>query len=357
MKIFAQKMECFGLDISETSLKIAKLGESGRSLCLECFGETALPAGIIDEYKVKDQQKFSAFVKKAMTQVKGKKLKTKNVISSLPEEKSFLDLFQMPAVKAEELEQAVRFEASNHIPMAMEDVYFDFEKVETETKGKFQEILIAASPKEIADSYLTGLKLAGLKPQAMEIEGLSVARSIVKKGVFHKPQLLIDFGQNRTSFMMFSGRALRFTSTIPISSRVLTEKIAEKMKVDNKKADQIKLQEGLTGKKPVLNAMLSSLTDLASQISSHLKYYQSHSAKVQPKAKIQELEKILLCGGGANLKGLPEFLSSNLNVAVELANPWVNILEEPLNYVPELPYKESLGYATALGLALKSYEN
>lgn len=42
-----------------------------------------------------------------------------------------------------------------------------------------------------------------------------------------------------------------------------------------------------------------------------------------------------------------------LKVPVELGNPWINILPKPLKEVPELPYEKSLGYTTALGLALR----
>jgi len=36
-----------------------------------------------------------------------------------------------------------------------------------------------------------------------------------------------------------------------------------------------------------------------------------------------------------------------------LANPWVNILPEGQRETPELLFEKSLGYTTALGLALR----
>ena len=67
----------------------------------------------------------------------------------------------------------------------------------------------------------------------------------------------------------------------------------------------------------------------------------------------KEVEKILLCGGGANLKGLANFLALELKSPVELGNPWINILPEPLKEIPELPYEKSLSYTSTLGLALR----
>jgi len=61
----------------------------------------------------------------------------------------------------------------------------------------------------------------------------------------------------------------------------------------------------------------------------------------------------LLCGGGANLKGLSELLALELKIPVEIGNPWVNILPEDQKEVSGLSTEKSLGYAAALGLALR----
>ncbi len=69
------------------------------------------------------------------------------------------------------------------------------------------------------------------------------------------------------------------------------------------------------------------------------------------------VQKIWLSGGGASLKGLAGFLSSEFKIPVELGNPWINILPEPLKEVPQLPFEESLKYTTALGLGLRGVKD
>jgi len=108
-------------------------------------------------------------------------------------------------------------------------------------------------------------------------------------------------------------------------------------------AEKIKLKHGLKGKK-VLKATAPLLDDLVKQAKKCIAYYQTHDGRI---------EQVLLCGRGANLKGLSDFISSKLKIPVKLANPWVNILPEPLKEVPGLSFKDSLGYTTALGLALR----
>lgn len=350
LKIFLQKPGAFGLDISDLSLKIAKLDKNR----LTSFGETKIPAGIIKEGEVRDKEKLSQVIEKAVKEVKGKKLKTKYVILSLPEEKSFLDVLQIPLMKKEELEAAVRFEAENHIPLSLDEVYFDFKQVQSIFNQKnYQEVLINACPKKIVDSYVEATKGAGLQPRALEIECLAITRALIKNEISNYPLLIIDFGGTRTTFIIFSGKSLRFTSTIPVSSQKLTESISKNLNLDLAGAERLKREQGLEGKKEVFDSMIPPLTDLIEQIKTHLDYYQSHEKKAQISHYGRGVEKILLCGGGANLKGLINFLETELKLEVELGNPWSNILEEPLKEVPEMSFKDSLSYATALGLALR----
>lgn len=350
-----QNAPSFGLDISTFSLKIAKLEKNGKNLRLVSFNQVKVPLGVIDEFKVKDEAKLASIIKEAIGKAKGAKIKERHVVASLPEEKSYLDVFRLPILEEKDLAGAVRFEAENHIPMALDDVYFGFEKLPIESeKQKFQEVLVVATPKEIVDSYISCLKMAGLQPVAMEVECLAVARALTQKNVIYKPLLMIDFGETRASFMIFSGRALRFTATIPVSSQSLTEALAKKLNVGLAKAEELKCQEGLYQDKEVTEAMSPILMNLAEQVKTHLQYYISQNSKTTKTAV--KLSKILLCGGGANLKGLPEFLSANLGLPVELANPWLNILPQMARAteIPPIPFCQSLGFTTALGLALRS---
>jgi phosphoribosylformylglycinamidine synthase len=66
------------------------------------------------------------------------------------------------------------------------------------------------------------------------------------------------------------------------------------------------------------------------------------------------VEKIIISGKGATIKGLTYFVASELKIPVEVANPWINILPKKFNLLPPITHEESLAYATVLGLALRS---
>jgi type IV pilus assembly protein PilM len=356
MNFFSQKFDIFGLDFSDLSLRIVHLQPRHKQSFLACFGEAKIPPGVIQSGEVTDINKLSEIIKQALGNVKGKRLTTKYVVSSLPEEKSFLDVLSLPMMDDKELESAIVFEAENYFPIPISDVYFDFKKEnKLVAMSKSQNIMIAATPKKIVNSYLEALKLAGLFPVAMEIESLAIARALINQNETTAPLLIIDFGESRTSFIIFADNLVRFTSTINVSSRQLTEAIALQLKTTQEEAEKIKRDEGLDGNPKVLQAVSAPLRELTNQIQNHLEYFytqNSHSASLNRDFKISQ---IWLCGRGSNLKGLADFLSKGLGIKVDLGNPWINILSYPLKEVPILSFQESLGYTTALGLALRAF--
>ena len=411
LEVLTFKPEAFGLDISDLSLKIIKLKKIKNGFDLATFGEQNLKPGIIKGGEIKDEKALSEVIKEALNKVQGEKLKTKYVIASLPEEKAFLQVIQMPRMSEEELKSAVIYEAENYIPLPIEEVYLDSQVIppvypvrDYKDKEKRQrdqisngvynhldhfDVLIAALPKKTVDPYLSVLKMAKLEPVSLEIESLSISRALIKGEVSAFPVLLIDLGATRTSFIIFSGHSLRFTSSIPVSSGNFTEIISKTLGVDLAEAEKLKIKYGLeekiqinkikkgTEKKTdynpptassrsqseraprgkIFEALIPPLVDLIQQIERHLDYYQTHASHEHLPPNGKGVSKILLCGGGANLKGLPELLSLELKIPVELGNPWINILPTSLKELPDLPLEKSLAFTTAIGLALRGIKS
>ncbi|MCX6789201.1 MAG: pilus assembly protein PilM, partial [Candidatus Gribaldobacteria bacterium] len=228
LNIFSTKIDGFALNFSDTSLKVVQLGNKAGQSSRFIYGQAEIPEGIIEQGEIKKENELANLIKKTISEVKGGKIKSKYVAVSLPEEKSFVDVLRLPNLKKEEVGKAVLFEAANYIPIPLDEVYFDFEVVQTDkailkdgSSSESMEVLIAATPKKIVDSYASMLKMAGLKPFFMEVESLSLSRALIKQEVNHRPLLVIDFGQFRTVFVIFAGQSLRFSSTIPVASKEL----------------------------------------------------------------------------------------------------------------------------------------
>jgi type IV pilus assembly protein PilM len=258
-----------------------------------------------------------------------------------------------------EIRGAVSFEAENYVPLPLESVYLDFQIIPlfSGCKVDHADVLIAALPKETVNPYVSCLKAAGLKPMALEIESQAISRSLVQGETSEFPVLLIDFGALRTSFIIFAGHSIRFTTSIKVSSQILTESLAKNLEIETEEAEKIKIQQGLGEKdSKVFKALIPCLTDLSEQIKKYLHYYDTHIFHDHLPPENKMVKKIIISGGGANLKGLPEFLASELNLPVLMANPWINI-NNGKTKKEILPKEKALGFTTALGLALRGIDN
>ncbi len=353
------KYQGFGLDISDLSLKFVKLKERRGKYKIEAFGEENLPKGIIKRGEVKEIDNLAQAIKKFVS--RAKKLKTKYVVASLPEEKSFVQVISLPKMSEEEAKKAVFFEAENYIPFPLDKVYLDSQVIPSSTRNQKSkiEVLLVALPKSTVDPYFLALKKAGLTPIALEVESQAMARALIRNETSLFPYLLMDIGATRTTFVIFGGKSIRFTTSIPISSTLFTKVIAKTLKVDFEKAERLKIKYGLKGKtkqgKEIFDALIPILTDLKEQINRYIEFYHSHVSHEYLPPDGSSVKKIILCGRGSNLLGLKEFLSQELKLPVELGNPLINlaltIRESPISK------KDLLGYTVAIGLAKRAIEN
>ena len=355
----ALTLPAFGLDISDLSLKLASLKRRGEQLRLESFGRASIPAGVLEKGEIKNQSELIKVLKLTLEEAKNRGLRTRYIIGSLPEEHAFIRVIQLPKMNLAEVAQAVRWEAEANIPLPLESVYLDYQVLpQSPANPDHLDVIISAAPKTLVDPYLNIFEKVGLKPIALEIESQAIARALLKNCQSEQPVLIIDLGASATSFIIFSGQAIRFTTTVSVSGSFLTEAIAKKLSVSQAEAEALKITTGLDKTKNegrVYSALVPPLNALLTHIKTYLEFYPEH-AEHEHDVQNPSIAKIILSGGEAALPGLVSFLSLELKIPVELGNPWINILTPPLKEIPELPFEQSLGYTTALGLALRGLD-
>lgn len=346
----------FGLDISDLSLKIACLKRQGHKLRFSALTEASLAEGIIHQGEIRDTKRLAKAIKGLVTKTQG--IKTRHVVVDLPEEKSFVRLLEMPLMSRQEIKNAVRFEAENYIPFSLEKVYLDSHAVQPlNNEQKHTEVLLAALPRKIIDSYVTVLNQAGLVPVAMETESHSTARALIRGQKTEEPVFIADIGATCTNFSVYLGNSLRFTSFIPFSSDGLTIAIAEALKVKISEAEKLKVlygfqQTGVRAKK-IFGILVPLLDEFSQEIKKHIDYYRTHAKSEEIFNNSKEVSKFLICGGGANLRGLLKFLSQETGLIVEKGNPLVNLPWED-SQTKSQSRQKLLAYSTAIGLALRN---
>lgn len=368
------------LDISDLSAKAVqfKIGKKGPEII--SYGAVELPIGIVDNGEIKNQKEMTGVIQNLFHNIKGVKIKARYVGCSLPEEKSFVRLISLPPMSDKELKEAIKWAAETEIPLRLDELYLGWKIIEKHTNiqpnsKEHIDVLLVASPKEIVDNYVNFLKDLNLTPILMEIESNLVVKSLINfqkvsehlkvnrqrqkisktTATLTEVLLILDIGASRTNFIIFNGKTLYFTSTTEIAGNTLDEALAKALKIDLKQAKKTKKDFGLDKEEKqgeIFDAMVPPITSLTEEVNRVLDYYREHHAH---EAEQLNVSKIIVCGGGALLKGLAPHLQTALNLNVELGNPWINFNNIDLtkkNKLPIIPKEVSLMYTTAIGISL-----
>lgn len=244
------------------------------------------------------------------------KIRAERVNLSLPEEKIFSRVLELPQMSEAELSDAVQWEAEQYIPTPLKELSLDYEIVGTRSNGKeiLNEVLMIAAPQNIINSYLEVIDKLGLEPYNIETNIQAVARSMISSKAKDEAILVIDIGGKTTSMAVFD-KTVRITGSIPVGG--------ENISVESKKAS------------------FPEIDTLASELKKLINYYEEKDDK--------KIARAFLCGGSACLPSLKEEIAQKINLEVEIGNPWVNISTYPLKPIPKA---ESPRYANAIGLAL-----
>lgn len=335
-----------GLDISDESLKFANLTDNRGVRQIGFYGERALPAGLIEFGEVKDAAGSAEQIKKALTQYASK---IPYLSMSLPEEKGFLRLIKMQHIKQEEIREALEFQLEVHIPHPASDLIFDYEIIGSPPRGATEiDIVVTAYPKGIVQAYIEIAERAGFIPILFELESQAIARAVVPPQ-FQDACLIGDLGRTRTTFSIVFRGVVQFTSTVKIGGRDIDAILKKSLHISDTEATDVKIGRGFDfSSEDIIKSLSPILTTLKDEAERQLGFWERRYEDTGV-----PLSRVFLCGGDALLKGLPEFLSRELGVPVERARVWERLFDIS-QYIPPMDIHDTLRYATAFGLALKS---
>ncbi|MFC1618095.1 type IV pilus assembly protein PilM [Patescibacteria group bacterium] len=368
MALTSKQIQAFGLDISDSSVKIMMLHKKGSLIRPLSFGAEIFSRGIVVKDEIKEPAKLAEIIKQTIEKAKPQAINTPYVIASLPESKSFIRMFDLPPMKKEEIPAAVKWEAEQHIPMSIDQVEMDWQIMDHEKKtkkGKFLEtkkpeekarshrILLTAAPKDIVSPTVEVLKQAGLQPVALEIESISTARSCISPTLAQQNVMIVDIGTNRSGISILNSGLIEFTSSLAMAGVDITQNIMRLSGLSFAEAEKAKISFGLDQAKQqpvILQAIDETLKKITSEIRNTISYHQERSENED------KIGHILLCGGTSRLQGLGAYFAKELPIPVHLANPWINLFETGSKDLPPISSTDSLSFTAVIGLAQRGFD-
>ncbi|MGR3175248.1 MAG: type IV pilus assembly protein PilM [Candidatus Scalindua sp.] len=271
-------------------------------------------------------------------------ISAKNVVIMVSGPQVFIRRITMPPMPQEELAEVIPFEATKHVSFSVEQLEVDYIIVgEKEVDGvKNQDILLVATPKEVVEQQKSIIRAAGLRPVAVTVAPMVLWKTfqLSKKAYEEKVIALLDIGCESTAISLLNNGILEFTRAINLGGGEVTSSLMTELLVTGEggsrtltyeEAEDIKREYGLppstaigtTTKEgmsldQIPRLMRPFLEKLLSEIRTSFSFYVTEF-------QIPQVDKIIMSGGGALLKGLKEFLSSELGIEVELADPFQGV--------------------------------
>jgi len=343
-------MPSIGIDISDASLKYMGLTpdrHESKEFRLDVWGEIAIPEGVLKNGDIIDVEALT----KVLRELK-RKTKANFVRISLPEEKAYIFETEIKAsTPPPEIRGLLEFRLEENVPIAAKDAIFDYEILPSTNDSRSLRVVVTAYAREVIEKYYQATEKAGLTPVSFELEAAAMARAIVPDDS-NGSQLLVDFGKSRSGIGIVYNGALVYTSTIDYGgdhlSQALRKVLGEKTESE---LTEIKNAEGLIAginNTLVAEALLSIVSVMRDEISRRIQYWHGQDYKKADR----RITSIILGGGSANLRGLPEYFSETLFIPTKRADVWQNAFSYE-DFVPPIDLRHSFGYATVIGLALK----
>ena len=345
-------MPAVGVDVSDKSIKFLQFERTKDGCKLTVFGDVDLKEGVVDGGEIKHTEQLVEALSVAKERSGASFAR-----ASLPEQKAYFFTTKVPSSAShDQIIKILEFELEEHVPLSPGEAIMDYDRVVENGLPTGDEIVVGVTvyPRATVMKYTDAFKRAGLFPLSLEIEAQAIERAIVPYGDM-RTFMIIDLGETSTGLSIVSNGMLTFTSTLDMAGSALTRIFMEELSLaSSSDVAHVKNTIGITtnGTNETLTKKLRAVVEkLVEEIKRHREYWETHEG--ENNKKNTPIDMVFLCGGNANVKGLPEYMERVLDVSVRRANVWQNAFSIN-DTVPEMSFEVSLSYSTAIGLALRS---
>jgi type IV pilus assembly protein PilM len=339
-----------GIDISEASIKWITLAPSSGSYRVETYGEEPLEDGIVVNGIVENVDALAL----ALAAVKERIGGVEYAHAALPEESAYVFEMHVPqGTPRTEVLHMIEFEFEARVPIPPDAAVFDFDVIEKRGEDG-EDIAVVVFPRELAESYIAAFAAAGIGLLSLELEARSIARAISSDMPDGPVTLLVDFGRARTGFAVLKRGIPIFTSTVAVGGDGMTRALMEKLSLLPEEAVAFRNEQGLRpagGAQAGIDAVTGVAAALADEVARHYHYWDTrrneHGDRMTP------VGQVILVGGSSNLNGLADYIAGRVQAPTAVGDIWRHMCAFD-TYIPPITRRESLQYATAAGLALRS---
>ena len=335
----------FGLDIDSTAVRAVQLERAGTNgWTLKHYGYTPIDQKTLESNSSESRSRLSEAI---MTTVGQSGIKTKNVAMSLPSNKSFITVVDMPMVPENELASIIKYQIDDYIPMSGDEAKVDWKLLGRSLHDPSQqEVLIASTANAYVEEQLEFIEGLGFDVIAAEPNSLAMIRSLLPRTV-QGVQMIVMIGELSTDIALMHEGIPRLVRTVPTGLATFVRALEQNLSVQSDQARQFILKFGLTQDKlegQVIRALESTLDVFTSELTKSQKFFETRYPSVQ-------VAGLLLSGYAMVVPELGTYISQKTNLSATNADPWQHVTVPKGDGQFEAVRS---GFAVATGLAQRS---
>lgn len=252
---------------------------------------------------------------------------------------------EMPHMDSDELRNALKFEAENHIPFPVDECILDHHIVQMGGEGKSTALLLIALKKDFIQERIKMLHDLGFKPELVDVDAFGLVNAFEQLGPKERAENrgLLNIGHGTSLLTVMHGREPFFVREIAAGGLEITRALAETLSLDESTAERLKVTHEASKKDDLRASTLRALSPLINELKSSIEYFENESG--------EELGEIWVSGGGASSEGAEEILASEVGRSFKIWDPLerVEVLREAADAVDGV----RPAFAVALGLAVR----
>jgi type IV pilus assembly protein PilM len=349
--VFGKKKSIVGLDIGSRSIKAGIISESKKGFSLTKFGVVELSPGLIEDGNIVEPVQVANAIRDLF---KAYNIKEQNVAVSVGGYSVIVKKINVQTMSEAQLQETIHFEAEQYIPFDISDVNIDFQILgEVEGNPNQMNVILVAAKKEMINNYINLIQLANLNPCIIDIDAFAL-QNIYEANYDSEGEnvALIDIGAGKTSLNILKDNISVFMRDVSLGCGQINQEIASLIDCSLEDAEKIKLDNpGDKISHEHLEEIVSSvISDWCNEIRRALDFFYSTYPDDQ-------IKKIILSGGGANIKEFRQLLAEETFTEVEAINPF-NQIEIAIDQVETSNLKAMAPQAAiCMGLALRKVDD
>jgi len=318
------KSRVIGLDVGTTHVRAAEVEFRGGGPARTAqpsvvrYGEVALPPGAVRDGEVTETSTVATALRQLWSQAR---FSHKDVVVGVGNQRVVVRDLDLPAMSLPQIRASLPFQVQDMLPVAIDDAILDYVPTGSFTgeHGPMTRGLLVAATKDTVHANIAAVESAGLRPSMVDLGAFALARLMARGELLGRTVGLVDIGARITTVVVVADGAPRLVRLLPSGGQDVTEAVAGALGISATEAEVRKREIGIGYAVPFeLNAAAEAIRTVTAALVEAVRNTFVYYASGAPGAAA---ELIVLTGGGSQLPGLGQYLSSASRLPVTLGQP------------------------------------